>query len=492
MACAEMQVWNQVGMINNWFENSSRFSNCRLFFDDSGNDVTYQAMLNFSAVLTDCEVSRKLVFCIVDNRIDGLLGYLALMTADAVPMMVSATLSSEVVRSLGRSYRPDFVWLPIARVDEWPSAQIRVSYESYCLIELPRIDPPVFLHPDLGLLLSTSGSTGSSKYVRLSKRNIWANASAISEYLLLTSKEVAITTMPPNYSYGLSIIHSHVLVGASLAVTGKTFFDREFWDFFREAQATSMGGVPYHYEMLKKLRFAKMQLPSLKTLTQAGGRMDPDLTREYAIMCDQKNIRFFTMYGQTEATARMSFVPAEQAKCKAGTVGIAVPGGAFELHDEQGNIVDVAGVAGELVYRGPNVCMGYAQDSADLPLDDENQGVLRTGDLAQRDSDGFYTIIGRKRRFIKLFGNRINLQDVEDQLSAQGLDAACAGSDDTLEIYLTDITLEKALDAKKTVSDRLQVNAQAVKIYSLDALPRSDAGKILYIQLHPEKARLLA
>jgi acyl-coenzyme A synthetase/AMP-(fatty) acid ligase len=203
-------------------------------------------------------------------------------------------------------------------------------------------------------------------------------------------------------------------------------------------------------------------------------------------------MRFFTMYGQTEASPRISYVSAEQAIAKAGTIGQPIPGGVLELRSETGDVIIDAHVVGELVYRGPNVCLGYAEGRADLYLEDVNQGVLYTGDLAERDLDGYYRIVGRKKRFIKLFGNRINLQDLEQQLSAIGVDAACSGRDDVLDVYLAAGSAAMALEIKKALMASLRVGAQGLAVYGLDDLPRSESGKVRYVDLHPGKARLLA
>lgn len=468
----------------------ARYSANNLLVDETGTMLRYGDVLQVAQTSPLQATRRALVLCLPQNEIGGLVGYLALLAAESVPLMVSPELQFSQIESLAAAYQPDYVWLPESRAGEWAQSTVLARCHGYCLLALPGTHQP--LHPSLALLLSTSGSTGSGKYVRLSMQNLLANAESIASYLALTADELPITTLPPSYSYGLSVIHSHLLVGATIAVTAKTFFDRAFWNFFREVQATSMTGVPYHYEMLKKLRFVKMTLPSLRTLTQAGGRMEPELTRHYAAHCSQNGGRFFTMYGQTEATARMSYVPADQAQAKAGSVGVAIPGGAFELHDEHRGIVADAGATGELVYRGPNVCMGYANSRADLALGDENHGVLHTGDLAQRDTDGFYSIVGRKNRFIKLFGNRINLQDVEQLLSAQGIAAACAGRDDALEIYLAQADVPQALHLKKSIAASLQVGLPGIAVYSVDALPRSESGKIRYAELMPAKGQLLA
>jgi long-chain acyl-CoA synthetase len=469
-----------------------RFGDNVLLRDETGLVLRYGDVLELARSTALQATQRRLVMCGVNNDIGGIAGYLALLAADAVPMMVSSALSPSALDELISAYRPDYLWLPQQNAGRWPNAKRHASQGGYALIGLGNDSGVSNLHHDLALLLSTSGSTGSGKYVRLSHQNVWSNAAAITEYLALSADELSVTTLLPSYSYGLSIIHSHLWVGAGLAVSNKTFFDRDFWYFMRDVKATSLSGVPYHYEILKKLRFTRMALPHLRTLTQAGGRMSPDLTQEYATHCQNNGMRFFTMYGQTEASPRMSYVPAEQAFAKAGTIGIPIPGGALELQSETGVVLTGAHVVGEMVYRGPNVCLGYAACRADLALGDVNCGVLHTGDLAERDHDDYYRILGRQKRFIKLFGNRVNLQDVELQLSGAKADVACSGRDDVLEVFLAAGSADQALEIKQAVMASLRVGAQGVAVYGVDALPRNDSGKVRYADLHPEKARRLA
>lgn len=470
----------------------ARFSNNILLRDSNGYVRRYGDVLELAQSPQFQAAKRRLVICGINNDIRGLTGYLALLAADAVPMMISPTLSPMALETLIAAYRPDYLWQRKPDPDRRPNAKRHISQDGYTLTGLDNSTEMPPLHEDLALMLGTSGSTGSVKYVRLSHQNIWRNAAAIAEYLSLNADELPITTLPPSYSYGLSIIHSHLSVGAGLAVTNGTFFDRDFWKFFSEVKATSLAGVPYHFEILKKLRFTKMELPRLRTLTQAGGRMNPDLTQEYAQHCQNKGMRFFTMYGQTEASPRISYVPADQAFARAGSIGIPIPGGALELQSETGDLLTDAHVAGELVYRGPNVCLGYAERRADLSTGDVNSGVLYTGDLAERDDDGYYRIVGRKKRFIKLFGNRINLQDVEVQLSGTVAEVACSGRDDVLEIYIDVGSKDQAPEIKQAVMASLGVSAQGVTVYEVEKLPRNESGKVRYAELDPEKARRIA
>ena len=260
------------------------------------------------------------------------------------------------------------------------------------------------VHEKLALLLATSGSTGSPKLVRLSRENVESNARAIREYLKLDETERPITTLPMQYTYGLSILNSHLLAGGCILMTKESCVQEGFWKFFREQKATSLGGVPYTYQILKRLRFFEQEFPWLRSMTQAGGKLPADLVTEVGTWAQARGIRFYVMYGQTEATARMSYLPPEDCLKKPGSIGIPVPGGKFSLLGEDGEPVCGTGVDGELIYEGANVSLGYAKNKEDLMRGDENRGVLHTGDIARRDADGYYYIAGRKKRFIKLYG----------------------------------------------------------------------------------------
>ena len=336
------------------------------------------------------------------------------------------------------------------------------------------------VHPDLALLLSTSGSTGSAKLVRLSLRNLQANAESIADYLVVSCEERPITTLPMHYSYGLSVLNSHLLVGATVLLTAQPITVRGFWDMLRQYAATSIAGVPTTYSMLRQLRFERMPLPSsLRTLTLAGGRLSPENTRWHAELAAARGQRFFVMYGQTEATARIAYVPPERLPDKIEAIGRAIPGGQLELMDTNDTPVTTVGVIGELCYRGPNVMLGYANEVADLLHPDTQKGFLRTGDLAWRDEEGYFFFSGRLQRFIKVFGHRIALDEIEAQLRASGHDVAVTGRDDLLMVALCGAETTAALLAAD-ISTRYRLHHTAVKVVTIDAFPRSTTGKIRY------------
>jgi acyl-coenzyme A synthetase/AMP-(fatty) acid ligase len=264
---------------------------------------------------------------------------------------------------------------------------------------------------------------------------------------------------------------------------------KEFWDIFRKTSATTLSGVPYNYEILRRIGFMNMKLPSLKYLTQAGGKLNQKLVEEYAIWAKGNNIDFFVMYGQTEATARISYVPTNMTLEKGGSVGVAIPGGSLRLKDlSNDDFISEPGKDGELVYQGPNVMMGYATSLGDLSKDDELCGTLHTGDVAKKDYDGYYYITGRLKRFIKIHGNRVGLDEVESYLKSKNFDVLCSGEDNKLML----ITKDNSIDViKNTIINKYGFHYSVIEIKNVSDYPVSSAGKIKYqeiIQIFSKKS----
>ncbi len=457
-----------------------QFADNTALVSEDGSEVSYAALQSESDKLAAAVGSRCLVFMFCRNEKGSLLGYVSFLNNRIVPLMLNAEIDREMLNVLLTSYKPDFLWVPFDMAGKLPEYTSVYSVWGYTLLKTPN-NGETELYDELALLLTTSGSTGSPKFVRQSYGNIRANTESIVQYLELGATERSITTMPMSYTYGLSIINSHLWVGASIILSSKTMMQKEFWKQFKYNGATSFGGVPYIYEMLDKLRFYRMDLPKLRTITQAGGKLSLELHKKFAGYAEQTNRRFVVMYGQTEATARMSYLPWEYAVSKAGSIGIVIPGGEFTLTDDNGSIITEGNITGELVYTGKNVTLGYAESVEELNKGDENRGVLHTGDIAKRDSEGFYYIVGRKKRFLKLFGNRVNLDDVERMLQQAGFECACGGIDDRLVIYLTD--QEKTSEAKALISAKMGLNPSAFTTIPIKEIPRNESGKVLYSKL---------
>ena len=330
------------------------------------------------------------------------------------------------------------------------------------------------LHRDLRLLLSTSGSTGSPKLVRLSQTNLESNADAIASYLGLTAEDRAITTLPLDYCYGLSVLHSHLAVGASVVLTDLSVAEPGLWDLARATGVTSFAGVPYTFDLLDAAGWP--ELPSLRRVTQAGGRLAPERVAGVAARGRREGWELFVMYGQTEATARIAFLPPAFTEDHPGAIGVAIPGGALRLEPVDGQPAEV----GELVYAGPNVMMGYAHGTADLALGTELT-ELRTGDLARQNDAGLFEVVGRRSRFAKLFGHRIDLDRVETLLTLDEHEVACAESADATRLVLALAGEADRFAIDDVTAATVSVTGlpeHAVAVVPVTAVPRLLNGKV--------------
>lgn len=403
---------------------------------------------------------KQLILILCQNSIEILSAYISAMNSQHAVMLLSEDINKNLLQNIIEQYMPRWI-VGLKR------------YEGYTLVadKLERnVMNEAIIHPDLALLLSTSGTTGSQKFVRLSYENLRSNAESIIEYLKIDENERVVMNLPLSYSYGMSIVNSHLLAGATVLLTDESVMEKSFWVFIREYKATSMAGVPFTYQMLQRIGLTKMDLPHLKTLTQAGGRLNERIVRHFGEWALANGKCFYVMYGQTEAAPRMSYIPYDKVLEKAGTIGIAVPGGELTIVEE------------ELVYKGPNVMMGYAENLADLAKGDELGGVLHTGDTAVIDEDGYFTITGRMKRFIKLFGLRINLDDVEKRLESElHISLACTGSDDKLIVVIEDEAFLEVV--KQKIESLYHLHKTAYKVKVLEIIPRFTNGKINYMTL---------
>lgn len=444
--------------------------------------VTYQELWEEAEQISACVAPRSLVFLLARNSLAAIAGYVGFIQNGAVPVMIDSALDGQLLAALCAAYRPCYAWVPVECAEAFGTAREILRKEEYVLLDLEE-KSPFPLHDDLAILMTTSGSTGSPKLVRQSYDNLKANTESIVKYLDLHEDERAVTNLPLHYVYGLSVLNTHLAVGASVVVTDKTLFDRSFWQLMREKEVTNLSGVPYTYAMLKRLRFFHMDLPALRTLTQAGGKLDIELHAEFANYAARTGKLFVVMYGAAEATARMGYLPPQDALEKVGAMGVAIPGGRFALIDEAGGEITAANTVGELVYCGANVTLGYAEGGVDLARGDERHGRYETGDLARRDADGYYTIVGRKRRFLKMFGKRTNLQEVEHILRRQfgEVEVACAGVDDHLHIFVTQEALVPAI--VPFLSAKIGLHHMALTAKYIAEIPKNASGKTVYREL---------
>ena len=439
--------------------------------DDSGRSVTYGDICDFSQEFAKHLSTRSLIFLLAENCIGSLLGYTAALSNRIVPLTISATTEEGLYNHLYELYQPEYLWLPESKAE---GKEVVFSAREYCLIKTG--NPPTPLYEELSLLLPTSGSTGSPKLVRHSYRNIEANADNVRRLFKLDGTEKAMAILPMHYTMGLSVIASHLLAGATLLLSGCSLLDKGFWATLKEA--TSFTGVPYSYEILNRMRFTRMDLPNLKVITQGGGKLTEKMWNTLAEYAREKGKQFIATYGQSECTARMAYLPAELAIEKICSIGIAEPGGQLSIVDDNGNETFDGEAQGEMVYRGENVTLGYATCREDLLKGDENHGVMHTGDLARRDADGCYYIIGRLKRFLKIFGLRIGLDEVERMIKAEyKTDCYCKGNDEKLIVLVTDPKLRDVLP--EYVEEKTHLFHKKIEVQVVNEILRNEAGKVI-------------
>lgn len=400
--------------------------------------------------------TRSLVFLSVGNDYNSVVSYLACLKKGYPFLILDIDLDESLKEPLFEQYQPNL---------HIESGNIKVLNE----------DTYTF-HKDLAMMMSTSGTTGSPKLVRLSRDNLSSNARSIQEYLNITPSDVAITTLPMSYSYGLSVINSHLASGACIVLNNDGVLTREFWSKVGTYMVSTFSGVPFTFQMLKKLNYQRFKTDSIRYLTQAGGKLDDSTLEYFSRVCGDLNQDFIVMYGQTEASPRISYVPAKHLANKIGSIGVPVPGGQLEIHVDKVATTS-SFTEGEIVYSGDNVMMGYAECIDDLALGDTQGQLLCTGDIGYFDDDGYFYITGRAKRFIKLFGLRISLDEIDNWLAKKGLESVSSGNDDGLvvlyvkeSIIIDEIKLELATEFK--------LNANFITFQEVDEIPRKNGGKV--------------
>lgn len=447
--------------------------------DENGQTISYADIQKFTEQMRIICTQRDIVLCLCKNTLGSIIGYLSFIEIRIVPILLEDSIEKELINKICEDYTPYYIWAPQEmKFSEYSECYTAFEYRLWKQKDGKLHD----LHPDLALLLSTSGTTGSSKMVRISYDNLYENTCSIIDYLKISELERPITVLPMCYAYGLSIINTHIMAGATIIVTTKSIIQKEFWDILSFYKVTSISGVPYTYQMLERMQFCKWNLPYLRTLTQAGGKLPEELQYLFAEYAASLNKKFVIMYGQCEATARISYLPSEHALTKIGSIGVAIPKGKLNIVNDQKQEIKGAGKAGEILYSGPNVMMGYAENIEDLIQGDVQGDFLLTGDIGYIDRDGFYYIIGRKKRIIKLFGKRVCLDEVENYLKEKYMiNCACIEKKGKLLTYLTDINQKEIV--QEILTKKFKLPAMVLDIQEIYEIPRSTSGKILYSQL---------
>jgi long-chain acyl-CoA synthetase len=440
------------------FDTYLGFNDIAVITEENEKKTYFQLNEDVECAINKLNFNRSLIFLQASNTYTSVVNYLACLRRKHPFLLLDAGVNEKVTSALIERFKPNYL---LCNDGIYKNSDFSHVFKD-----------------DLAMLMSTSGTTGDPKLVRLSYTNLHCNSESIVNYLNIIKSDTAITTLPMSYSYGLSIINSHLGAGATVALNSHGIISREFWKTIADNRVTTFSGVPFTFQTLKKLKYKRFDTSSIRYITQAGGKLDSDVVRYFVNECGQLGQEFFVMYGQTEASPRMSYVPADRLIEKIESIGVSIPGGRFLLKDKMGNTIRTAHEEGEIYYEGKNVMMGYAESVFDFGKGDIQGGILATGDVGYFDEDNFYYITGRLRRFIKLFGLRISLDAIDNWLNHQGVDGVSIGSDDLLQICFEGVHFDKQTEIVVLLSKEFKLNLNYIKAVSIDHIPRKNGGKV--------------
>ena len=458
--------------------NNREYRNNTALYLNKNEIYTYRKLIDLIDRFSLQIKKRILVFFLCNNNIESIIGYLGFIKSNCVISLIDPKIDKKILINLIEIYQPDFIYLEKKKFTNIKNFTLFSSFGDYLLLKIKK-EIKKIIHDDLALLISTSGSTGSPKLVRQSYLNLISNTNSISKYLKITERDIAITTLPMSYVYGLSIINTHMNQGAALVLNTSSLVEKDFWNKMQSFNVTNFGGVPYTYSILEKIDFKKYNLKSLRYTTQAGGKINKktliNILKNYNLL----GIKMFLMYGATEATARMSYIELKKKNMdKIESIGKPIPGGKFYLKDSKSKLIKKNNISGELIYSGKNVCLGYAEKLEDLSKGDRNKGILKTGDIAFRDSKNFYYIIGRKDRYVKIYGVRLNLQELEDIIEKYGLENMCTlQKENTINILIKkNVRIDRL---KRYIFSIVKIHPSIIRVKIVKEFPLSKNLKFL-------------
>jgi acyl-CoA synthetase (AMP-forming)/AMP-acid ligase II len=465
-----------------WIDRARETPHAPALIDDGRAEwVTHGALSDMADAWRErisAAAEKPLVFLAAESRVEAVAAWLGAWKAGAVVALVNPALAAAQLRPVIDAYQPDFLIGPKG----WGDGFGFVSGEEDGVW---RRNPPQPCkgHAELGLLLFTSGTTGSPKAVRLRASGIAHNTQSIIASLELGPSDRVLAHLSLNYSYGMSVVNSHLAAGGSAVLTRHSLASPALWSRARGMGVTAMPMVPAQMKLLHRLKFTPQSFcPSLTCLTQAGGKVDRETLLHFADLMRSQGGRLFVMYGQTEASPRMACQELTSGTGDPDAAGFALSGGVFNIRGEDGRAC-APGETGIVHYEGPNVMMGYAELAADLALEDQNLGALDTGDVGYLDAGGMLYIAGRSKRFAKIGGIRCNLDELERAAERIASPAAVLPMADSVMVFWIKGALENPKRAGAELARAMGVPLDAVSGREVDVIPLLESGKTNYTAL---------
>ena len=470
------------------FRNFNKYKNNIAIIDKEYSDLSYKQVLKETNKIKKKIKNKSLILVVSENTLGSLLAYIFCIINNHVAIIIDSKTTKKNILKIFKNYEPNYIFL---------SKEIKTIFKKKCLekynffdqsLMKNKIDKKKKLNKNLSVLLSTSGSMGSIKFVKLSKNNLKTNTDSIINYLKINNKDSAITNLPISYSYMISVINTHFEVGGSIIISKYSLIEKKFWKILKNSKVTSFNGVPYTYEMLLRIGLKNIKISTLKYLTQAGGKLEKNKLKEIINFCKRNNIKFFSMYGQTEASPRISYLKPKFSRKKIGSIGKGLLGNKIYIINNMGKKILKPYIEGEIICEGKNVFMGYSKNYNDLNKPNEKNYKLRTGDLGFFDKDGFFFITSRISRIAKIFGNRVDLGDLESLMSQKSYKVVCLSDNNKIFIFI-----EKKYNKTNlinTISKITNLNISSFELIKLKYFPRTSNNKVSYSELKKKDARL--
>ncbi len=410
-----------------------------IIVDENQKNITKGELDKKIKIITNFFYEYSVIVIIADNCLDFITGYLAAINKkNTITILLDKSFSLNYIEKVISLYKPNIVYAPL-----------NLSFSKLKILSFFNLKNYKILNTNFNLrknlnfsnflLLSTSGTTESPKFVRLSKKNLEDNTTKIIKYLNIKKNHTTITTMPAGYSYGLSILNSHLQAESKIVLNNNSIVEKSFWEKMKKFKVNSFGGVPEFYEFLRKINFEKYVNKNMKYLTQAGGKLNEKDLEYFGKICKKNKIKFYIMYGQTEASPRISFLEWKFFFKKMNSIGKPLKGYKLKIFNKDKEIKNPNKI-GELVLFGKNVSLGYANNFSDLKLGDVNKNILRTGDLGFKDKKNFFYITGRLKKIVKIFGKRYDLNIIENFVKEKGYKINCHLIDKKLNIQVENVS----------------------------------------------------
>ena len=440
--------------------------------------ITYGELLRKVTYVGGFITTRTVCLIKTSNTLEGLIIYLACLQKKAVAMLLDNNTKENSFHEIINSFKPNYIFSNLENIEN-------INYKKYnndviSSFFIQKKFKKLYIKNNIALLISTSGSTGSVKFAKISYKNLRSNTVNIVNYLKILQSDRTITNLPLFYSYGLSIINTHIFSGASLILTDKALIDKSSINLVKENNITNFNGVPFTYDIIFKFNLDKYYLSNLNFLTQAGGKLKLEPFNKIITILKNKT-KFYIMYGQTEASPRMSYCLVKNKIFINGLIGKPIKGGQFFLLDKENKIISKPNTIGKLFYKGPNVFLGYASNILEMKNNESTVRLLDTGDMAKFNSNKQFVLISRDSRYIKVEDKRVNLDDIEYKLQQRDLEVLCTGNDHIFIWYI-----DKGIEKKriyKIIKENFLITKRVITLKYINEFPKNSAGKILYKNL---------